>query len=553
MTVSIEEKLFEEMKLKELSKEHINSLELLDFFHKVCLENNIIYSIVGNNLFNVAGYRDFKASIPRIKVAMLYEHYQKLKKIFAEKSNEFADYIWVDIDNTKHFDFLNAWLVKRGNVRLPADRKDDEIYYHTRLVINPIYYAGDTIRGYRELLKLYKLAVKATWVRHKVPHRRLYIKIRFCVKIIINYFNLKLRGKYSIKQFKNLLEKNIEPTNFLFGYFAGEKIILNRDWFLNVKTVQIDGINCYVSEDVEQILHECYTEKQIEKIKEDKPISHLKLKGREFLRRIQLVQLDILVEFDRICRKHNLRYNIAFGTLLGAVRHKGFIPWDDDVDVLMPYEDYIKLDMAMEQDLDKEKYFLRSQESELDCNITYKHLKRNGTVYARPGRTEFNFHKGIFIDIFPLFIGFNSKILHLVQGRICHFLRSATWAYMGAETEKKFFKRLYYKLLAKIGNKRSYSLFLRFATMCKQKTGKRVYLGAGIRFPFNEAFARDSAFENMVELEFEGHKFFAPKEYDKALEFAFGKDYMMYPASRSPQHFAMVDCGNLFLFNKDEK
>ena len=60
-------------------------------------------------------------------------------------------------------------------------------------------------------------------------------------------------------------------------------------------------------------------------------------------KQVWAIEIDLLIEFDRICRKHNLRYFLAYGTLLGAVRHKVFIPWDDDVDVLMPREDYEKL------------------------------------------------------------------------------------------------------------------------------------------------------------------------------------------------------------------
>lgn len=53
------------------------------------------------------------------------------------------------------------------------------------------------------------------------------------------------------------------------------------------------------------------------------------------LRQLQIIQLEILLELDRICKKHDIQYSLVYGSLLGAVRHKGFIPWDDDMDVFM--------------------------------------------------------------------------------------------------------------------------------------------------------------------------------------------------------------------------
>ena len=83
-------------------------------------------------------------------------------------------------------------------------------------------------------------------------------------------------------------------------------------------------------------------------------------KAQGLARVVQMLELDILSEVDRICRQHNLRYWLDYGTLLGAVRHKGFIPWDDDVDISMPYQDFVKFCEIAPRELGKDFSFFRA-------------------------------------------------------------------------------------------------------------------------------------------------------------------------------------------------
>ena len=119
------------------------------------------------------------------------------------------------------------------------------------------------------------------------------------------------------------------------------------------------------------------------------------------LKKIWAVELDLLKAFLDYCEKHGLRCWVEGGTLLGAVRHKGFIPWDDDADLAMLREDYDKMCQIGNDGLE-EPYFLQTAFSDVDYHRGHAQFRRSDTAGIRPSDAFQPFNQGIFIDIFPL-------------------------------------------------------------------------------------------------------------------------------------------------------
>lgn len=119
------------------------------------------------------------------------------------------------------------------------------------------------------------------------------------------------------------------------------------------------------------------------------------------IKELWAIQLDLLCEFDRVCKKYGLKYVLDFGTLLGAIRHKGYIPWDDDLDVSMLREDYDKLMEVAPMEF-KEPYFLLSYLTEKNYDRAVTKLVRTDTAYlhGKDLRREPDYVRGIFMDIF---------------------------------------------------------------------------------------------------------------------------------------------------------
>lgn len=114
-----------------------------------------------------------------------------------------------------------------------------------------------------------------------------------------------------------------------------------------------------------------------------------------------MVELDLLREFDRICKKYDLRYFAFGGTILGAVRHHGFIPWDDDIDVAMPMADYLRIQAIAQEEI-RHPYVLQTPYLDPGSFFSFMKLRNSETTFTSKVFHAQSFNQGAFIDIFPL-------------------------------------------------------------------------------------------------------------------------------------------------------
>ncbi len=121
----------------------------------------------------------------------------------------------------------------------------------------------------------------------------------------------------------------------------------------------------------------------------------------ETLRKMQLLELGILKDIDHICRKHGLRYTLCGGSMLGAVRHGGIIPWDDDIDITMLRKDYDRFFEICKTELDTDKYFAQTMDTDPNYRLIYGRILLKGTKFVRAGQEHMKARNGLFVDIFP--------------------------------------------------------------------------------------------------------------------------------------------------------
>lgn len=254
------------------------------------------------------------------------------------------------------------------------------------------------------------------------------------------------------------------------------------------------------------------------------------------MKEIQSVSLEILKKIANICDQEGLKYSLAWGTLIGAVRHKGYIPWDDDVDIQMPRPDYERLKEYFNKNADA-LYPLRLFDNSVN-GYPYMLARVSNDDYVIDTINEKSCGMGIFVDIYILDgTGDTYEDAWNYASKTCKYPRLiflSTRKYYHFGTTKGFLKRLFKVFVfiyAKIMGKEYFERKL-LSIISQKPYDQKDYVGC-VSWCERPKYAviKKSEFEDMIDFQFEKYKFKGPREYDKYLRIWYG-DYMQLPPEK---------------------
>lgn len=246
----------------------------------------------------------------------------------------------------------------------------------------------------------------------------------------------------------------------------------------------------------------------------------------KILRDAQLRMLDILIVIDKICQKHNIKYFLMYGTLLGAVRHKGFIPWDDDCDIAMMREDYKKFCQVIQQEL-PEKYFFQNTDTDKYYKKRLAKIRDINSLIVEHDESEHEkYNQGLFVDIFVFDYYVDGDLLYKLM----------TWGDRIKDLRKVYPKGSLKRNIVGAFVNIPYALHKIFEIFLlgisklwrENKSLDMIDIELKLLLMFPYVGHEKSKIFPLKKYEFEGNYFYGPNDYDYVLTKQYG-DYMQIP------------------------
>lgn len=243
-------------------------------------------------------------------------------------------------------------------------------------------------------------------------------------------------------------------------------------------------------------------------------------------KKIWAVEIDLLLKFDEICKKHNLKYFVMGGTLIGTIRHKGFIPWDDDIDVAMLRDDYEKFISVAVNEFES-PYLLQLPQTDDGYYYSFAKLRNVNTTAISYAFEYSDFNQGIFLDIFPL----DNCLMDDLEERFdrINILNkdNSTYMRMSNPNPSEDDKR---RIALHSGRNPMdvYNEIQEIAMKYRDINTEYVNTMVLTAYKYDTLIYKREWFDDILYKDFEGIKVPVPKSYDEALRAQYG-DYMQLP------------------------
>lgn len=245
------------------------------------------------------------------------------------------------------------------------------------------------------------------------------------------------------------------------------------------------------------------------------------------LHKVQEIQKELIAEVQRICKKHGIHFNMVGGTMLGAIRHRGYIPWDDDADIGFLRNEYEKFRIACRTDLDTKRFYLQDLRDTPGYRWGYGKLRRKGTEFIRLNQEYMPYEQGIFIDLMP----FDNVPDHVVSRKLhfvkCFLLRKLFWSEVGKNTEKNVVIRWIYRVLSKVPENVMVSAYQKFIDSTRNRNTQLVRI---LTFPTPKGVYgyKREWYTKLKNYKFDNLRLPGAQDYDGYLTVKYG-DYMTLP------------------------
>ncbi|MBQ8605222.1 MAG: LicD family protein [Clostridia bacterium] len=273
------------------------------------------------------------------------------------------------------------------------------------------------------------------------------------------------------------------------------------------------------------------------------------------IKTIQALEVEILKEIDRICRKYDINYFLAGGTLLGAVRAGESIPWDDDLDIGMLRNDFEKFKKVVEKELDG-KYSYSSPLNKSGSHYTIDKIRLDATYFSTDFSSNAVFPDGIFVDILVYDQTSNIKLFQKIHGFILTVLTHLIYIEWYNVARPKYhykFSKIMLPIFRLIPWPVFHLTFEFFAKFYRNKKNSH-WLVDTVGKKVNDGPLPFEGYDKMVLVDFEGDKFPIPEDAKPYLNYAYGPSYMQMPVlskRNCPHNFTRIDLGK-YVFNANE-